>query len=390
MGPSTVTLIMRVRGGEMAGRAQRIRCAAVQAFCLATGLARFATAQPEQNSVRVDVVLVASCARDATLATRIKTWFGASAISVKVASTLATDEILAPRPWPGVRVWCTQPALGRARLYFVVSTEPGLPPRFLVRDIELPTGLDELGQERVAEVVRASSLALWEGSASTPADALARSLDRGRDERNASIASAPRRAGGSALPRPAASKRTRLRFSASFGAGVTGRGHEGVAVGPALELAVGLAGAAAVPELAVGGRHWLPWHTSAAPGELRLDGEALRGWLRWTLPAFARGAVEVGCGAGADWIAYQPGGVPESTWVAGRGEREIRPVATLLLGGKWWLGQVMSVRAQGEAAFQLSRTHYDVEEPSGRREVLVPWRVQPGIVVLVGYDTGHR
>jgi hypothetical protein len=49
----------------------------------------------------------------------------------------------------------------------------------------------------------------------------------------------------------------------------------------------------------------------------------------------------------------------------------------------------MSVRIEGEAAVQPSRTHYDVEAPNGRREVLVPRRIQPGIMVLVGYDTSR-
>jgi hypothetical protein len=359
------------------------------ALCFAVVLARSAAAQPEQGSAQVEVVLVASCARDWTLAARIKTWFGPHAVSVKAAPTLATDDILAPRPWPGVRVWCTQPAFGLSRLYFVVSTTQGPRPRFLVRDVELPTGLDELGQERVAEVVRASSLALWEGTASTPAETLARSLTEQTHATTAQTAPAPGRAGPSASPRPGAPRHARLSFSAALGASVTGRGDEGVVGGPALELAVGLAGAVAVPELVVGGRHWLPWHARAAPAELRLRGEALRGWLRWTLPAFDRGAVEVGCGGGADWIAYEPGDVPESTWMEQPGEREVRPVVSIVLGGRWWLSQVMSVRVAGEAAIQLSRTHYDVDDPTGRREVMVPWRIQPGIMALLGYGTSR-
>ena len=98
---------------------------AAHAFCIAVVLARSAVAEPEPGSAKVEVVLVASCARDWTLAARIKTWFGPSAVSVKAAPTLATNDILAPRPWPGVRVWCTVPTFGLSRLYFVVSTHPG-------------------------------------------------------------------------------------------------------------------------------------------------------------------------------------------------------------------------------------------------------------------------
>jgi hypothetical protein len=74
------------------------------------------------------------------------------------ADTFEPAQILAPAPAGRVRCWVDLRGAGRARLYFSAASSD----RFLVRDVELSGGFDEVGRAALAEVLDLSIEALLE------------------------------------------------------------------------------------------------------------------------------------------------------------------------------------------------------------------------------------
>jgi len=61
-------------------------------------------------------------------------------------------------------VWVTLRSRNEARLYFAAASEAEEPTRYLLRDVPLDDGLNEVGSERVAQVVHSSVTALIDDS----------------------------------------------------------------------------------------------------------------------------------------------------------------------------------------------------------------------------------
>jgi hypothetical protein len=113
----------------------------------------------------VDVVLVGRAGTEGSLAERIKSWFGPGAmLSITTEQKLVAERVLGPLPTKRVAVWVTERTAGEARLYFAVTGETEGATRYLIRDVPLNRGFDEIGSERVAQVVHSSVTALIEGS----------------------------------------------------------------------------------------------------------------------------------------------------------------------------------------------------------------------------------
>ena len=113
----------------------------------------------------VDVALVGGASSQGSLAVRIRSWFGTETrLSIETERTLSAERVLAPLAAGHVAVWVTLRSPNEARLYFAAPSERGSVPRYLVRDVPLEWGLDEVGSERVAQVVHSSVSALFEGA----------------------------------------------------------------------------------------------------------------------------------------------------------------------------------------------------------------------------------
>ncbi len=324
----------------------------------------------------------------------LQSWFGAgTSVSLAYEPTLSAESVLSPATTDSerrVEVWIDLRKLEAAHTYFVVAGQRH--PRFLVRDVPLDNGLDEIGQERVSEAVYASALALWEGTADTPRAELERDLGYAAspvEQPNPPLPPPPAdMAPPGAVPTarrsapPARPPARDYRYSVGSGYGITARGEEGLAHGPELwgTLLWGRHRTAAGVWLSA--QYLLPVEPSASNVALRIDG------ARFRLGPAVRHAVgdfafETGAGIGADVIHY----VATTTAPARAlpGNTETRPVAniyaaTQLSVGGGRFGLVVQVH------FQLEDTHYAVVRPSGPENVLTPWRVQPGLSLVICLD----
>jgi hypothetical protein len=160
-------------------RSNVYRCGALGcALALTSGLAQAADASPaavattapaapEHASVpHVDVAVVGRFSNAEQMGARVASWFTGQGIAAqtRLAPELSPSSLFEPIETPGVRIWLTQSTPTMARLFFAVQ-ERSQPPRFLVQDVELRSGVDELGIERLAQVAYFSAIAAWEGSA---------------------------------------------------------------------------------------------------------------------------------------------------------------------------------------------------------------------------------
>jgi hypothetical protein len=271
------------------------------------------------------------------------------------------------------------PAAGRAKLYF---RGPG-GHRFLLRDVELPHGLDEVGRELVGQIVESSVDALLHGAAGITREQAQSELDRQPSEPTQS--SAPRgdldRAVTAAprveQTRPTWEGWTALRYSATF------TGDPGVGHGPGFEL--GLAARTGVLLRArLIAERWFPRSVEAAA--IGADIATTRARLAFDLGLrLGFGATFVlSLGAGADWGHVAPGYVHESNVVPAASSRYRVPGACgelrLEVGsGPWQL-------ALGAAAdASLADTHYDVQEGGRLVRVADEWQLRPSAVVALGF-----
>ncbi|MES1183065.1 MAG: hypothetical protein ABUL60_04570 [Myxococcales bacterium] len=202
------------------------------------------------TAVPVRVLLVAELGQEPTLSARIASWFEPSRfeVSVRAVERLEPARILAPVGAGNLEVWVAPRTGLGVRIYFATSGGAGRGPTFLVRDLPLPQGLDEMGAERLAEVLHLSAVALLEGRAQSER----RDVEQGLREQSSptsapsaaaepipTAASKPSiRAPVLAPPRgvvaPAVQPRSRPmgRVRPIVGYAASARGDEGVAHGP--------------------------------------------------------------------------------------------------------------------------------------------------------------
>lgn len=310
---------------------------------------------------RMTLVLVGSAPPPA-LGEQVTSWFRSATTDVRAASTLDAAEVLAVPPAPGVRVWIVMRGASTARLAFSVQRERGDAPRFLVHDVDLPGGLDEVGREHLAQIVYLSALALWEGTEETARSEVVARLG-----------------GATETPRARASvASTEPRWQLGVEYALRGRGDEGVGHGPGVTLALGPA-----PERrGLGGALHLAfeWPRSAEQGGTTLDliGGHLRLGITLTQPLAPRTWLRAELGPGLEAVRFTAR-FSDSEITARDARIDWRPF------GFGWLG--LGARVAGVScsagpllAVELYRTHYDVEQSGRRSEVLVPPLVQAGLV----------
>lgn len=348
--------------------------------------AQAAVAAPERAPPPgVELAVVGDFAGADALGPRVASWFDAQALRVRTTRTreLSQRVVFAASDGAGVRIWIVLTAPTVARLFFVVQEQPFGVPRFLVQDVELPSGLDELGLERLAQVAYLSALALWDGN-----------VESSRREVEQELPAAP-------TTRPPAPSRARSAppvappsdawyFRGRFELDTRLHGPEGTFVGP-------LVGAGLVwPERGVrelslaGDLGWLfvPSHVEREGVALELS--AFSGGLSAAYSArlSARWWWCVQAGPALELVSYRVKSVENATLDGERRSgRVFRPLLRTGLG----------VRAlAGPLAFALTATlgvpfvhaHYDLSDsalPSGRQELITPWPVLPGLTLGVLY-----
>lgn len=142
----------------------------------------------------------------------------------------------APREPNRIRVWILMLSPQSARLVFA---DPGLE-RFLVRDLPVLQGLDDMGCEAIAQVIESSVVSLLEGDAALNraelSSALAGSWTSAPEARVASTSPAPRPAVAPPPEGPSKQPQIRPRLDASYR--VAYSGGFGLLHGPGLRLGI--------------------------------------------------------------------------------------------------------------------------------------------------------
>lgn len=322
-----------------------------------------------------------------TFPERLRSWFSSDVVlDFKRESTLDPDRVLRPRESARAEVWVTVRAMRTARVYFVVPPSQGSSQRFLVRDIDLENGFDEVGKERLAQVVHTSLLALWEGRAESPRAEIERQLVESVAEpagQKPKPVSRPAAVPTRTAPAPKDDARRPVAMTAAVGYGANLRGDERWAHGPELMALLHLGPA----PLAVGGfmaaRYLAPVTPSEAGVRLTIDGARLRvgGALRYGARRSVR--LEAGLGGGADIVRYEARGNEQVDPLPA--DSEVRAAVSAQVGLSYWLRPV-TLLLLGTVDVSLQDTHYDIVRADGRERVIEPWQVQPGVSLLVGWE----
>jgi hypothetical protein len=336
-------------------------------------------AQPDSSEERssVDITLIGLIGQDRTFPGRVTSWFDPRrfAVGVQQAAVLEPSRVLAPDAGSDIHVWVILSRDDLARLYFAIRASESGEATYLVRDLRLESGLDELGKERIAEVLHLSVLALLDGAEQSPRPDVERALRDDTEARSGSSDGAKQTAetAGAALPtseptrpKPALGARVErsssIRVGARLGYGVNYRGDEGLWHGPRGTLLVH--GERIGVGLALQGV--LPSTSSLSTVELEVYGASLLLAADFRVPLGGDWAFEAFAGPGLDVIHYSSSALSPEV-AAGRSDTEARP--NLGLGARIAWKRILGVAAALQLSVPLDDTHYDVVV-SGEREVV--------------------
>jgi hypothetical protein len=327
----------------------------------------FAQSSAEASINAVEIVLIGAVGAVPAFETRVTSWFDSakSMVSVRRVPQLDPASILAPKPEHGVHAWVLLRSPNLARLYFASALGPAQKATYLVRELELPQGLDEMAAEYIAQVLYLSAVAMLDGQAATAPEEVNRVL---REELSASKTPAPR-----AVPRqprlppkpeagrgpPAAQDRARRRSinaELTLGYGVSLRGEEGVWHGPRIGIGVRYADGWGLGVLGQGA--W-PSSSEMDPVELSFYGGSVRlgGGMRHALVPGV--ALEWMVGPGFEVVRYSPVRSLNPSVTTGPGDTELRSSA---FGGVSGIFRETSPRiaVTVECMVSLTRSHYNV------------------------------
>ncbi len=324
---------------------------------------------------RVELTIVGETPNAETLETRVLSWFrGQATTTVSSRSrALDSDSVLAPSSEPGVRVWIVLRTPTAARVFFAVQERALDSRRYLVNDVELDGGLDELGMEQLAQVVYLSAMGLWAGnleSSQKEVEERLRSIDV--EQHPPPPRPKPRPAAKLEPPPPRASIRAGFEYWARY------QGDEGLANGPGATF--GIFASPSPHEL--GARLHagllLPRRLDATGVEIELRGASFALAMAVDVKAARNFWLSMEAGPGLDVVSYDTVSLEDSKLQPHSGDVDLRPLAFASFGLRAKLGSV-NLGAAALLAVQLVRTHYDVTQDAQQSEILVPWLVQPGV-----------
>lgn len=294
-----------------------------------------------------------------------------------------------------VHAWVDTSDSARARLYFAARSGE----RFLVRDVELTRGFDEVERESLSNVLDLSITALLENERAglTRAEAqevlAARKQAAQSTERDVPAVPTPEPGPARApLPpaaivsRPAAgsSRGFRVELRAFYGAIAPGGGLP-IAHGPGLEVA--LAGRADDrPSMGawLSGQYLWPARYSGASVGADLESIAARAGLEVILPvSAARVSARLGVGADAVHVSPRPGTADPSAMLTPPRWSEALAF-TGAIGIRWTLGSRLLLGAAVFADVLPTVVDYDQAVGGVSSAVISPRRVRPGLMVELG------
>jgi hypothetical protein len=328
-------------------------------------------AHAADNLHRIRVVLVGRAAEDASLGQRITSWFDATRFDVEVSTKSYLDprHVLVPDDSAELHVFIVVAGDELARFYFARIAPSDHRVTYLLRDLRLSTGLDELGKERMAQVTTLSALALLEGQAQSTRTELEQTLrssssgatEREQVARDRPTTSAPPTQRATASP-PTTRASSRLHLHSGLGYGLSPRGDEGLFHGPRASLGV----ETPLVDLGLELTGFLPVRRDFGTVRLRFAGLGLLCGAATHIVLSRDLKLEGLAGFGFDLVDYRTDWTA-ATVVPDRGATELRPT----FGIRGALApEFIPIRLIAGATLQLVRTHYDAVGDDTQRHEL--------------------
>ncbi len=270
-----------------------------------------------------------------------------------------------------------------ARLYFADAAAQ----RFLIRDLQLLAGLDELAKEELAQIIQASLEALLENTAAgLTREQVSRVMREHADPPHPLRRAVAAAATTSEQPSAASARReSSSPWSVDvFYAAQSYARRVAAAHGPGAGLT--LRWPRRAPRISgwLTGQYWLPQRFEGELVGAKLDTVALRAGMSLERQFAERVAVGVRAGLGFDLVHVSPRtNAPERVTLTS--EHWSSPlVVCVALRANFQLSRLMSVDVSLLADADFNHRHYDVQAPNGRNVVLEPWPVRPGVSVGLG------
>jgi hypothetical protein len=345
--------------------------------------------QAEQDSAKrqpsstaaATIVLVGALGEDGALADVLLEFLRRRQVEVRFVRQpqFHNDELLAARQDDAVQVFVV-PSSDGARLYFRGPTGE----RFLLRKVELPRGLDELGRELLGQIVESSVDALLHTEAGITREEAQTELDKQapqpprvsvsqtRPGKAIEAASSPAKAEPSAWEGWLA-----LRYAAEL-TGDPGLGH-----GPGLEFGLGMRRTFLVRARVIGER-WFPQSIQGAAIGADLLTARARLVLDLGFELDARAALLVSIGGGMDRLRIEPAYAREHAVELAEPSLKWLPAAhaelRLEVGGS-------SLRLALATSLETSLrdTHYDIVVDGNAVRIAEEWPVRPGASIALAW-----
>ncbi|HEY4157215.1 MAG TPA: hypothetical protein VGM29_03925 [Polyangiaceae bacterium] len=352
---------------------------------LAQALPRAARAQEselpasEHEPLAVEVVLVGVSEDSDQLARVIADLLRVRHIRARFErrAELTEHDLTAHRGAHEPTVWILYPQLATVRLVFGDDARK----LFIVRDIPLPQGLDELGRESVGQIVESSLLALLHGVSGASRAAAQAALLAYLPKPATTRAKPAPVAGAPEPPARAPTRRLSQRLGASYQAAWSG-GAFGLEQGPGVFSGVELAGVRDTLFVLGAVESCLDQHYGSAEFDLTIQSN--RGWLLfgWRRSVGARTSLVASGGPGIDVTRVtSKSNTPKAT--AAAGAFAWSPWLRTRAGIEWG-GSPVAVELALVADLALYRTHFDVVDDTGTHQVLArPSVLRPGLALSV-------
>ncbi len=353
----------------------------------------------EPSTAAVELVLVGEIGHDVAFTQRVTSWFDPNRflVTVRRIARLDPSAIFGSMRARTVRVWVLLRGATQARLYFACTSSSETEPVYLVRDLELESGLGEVGAENIAQVLHLSALALLQGNIGSGPGEMARHIgDASVAEPEPTLPSAeasaalaeprvePSLAAGEhkrALQVQPPPNRPWVVPKRALGSGVSLRGSEGVWHGPLAGLSIRTRNGLGTQLLAQGN---VP--STHAMGPIRLEFYGL-------LLAFTAGyrrvlgqhlALEAILGPALDVVRYRPVQSLDSTLIAANGETDARP-GFLVAMSAVLVRSSTEIAVGVRALIPFAPTHYVRVEHESRHVIGQAVPVVPSLTVAAGF-----
>ena len=315
---------------------------------------------------------------DPTLPRRITSWFDRKRFRVEMSSPRQLDasRILTPKHPGTLYVWATLGKDNVAHLYFATTNPSRQRVVYLTRDLQLNNGLDEIGAERVAQVLHMSALAILEGQEETELADIERKL-RAEGANKTSQAPADTNFAGISAQQASGGGRgaTQRVFEVGIGYGMSFHADEGIWHGPR-----GLFELFLTQALAVGGmiRTGVPHSQDVEGITLSVEAMSVEAFASWHTQLTSRLSAVVYAGPGFDLVYHRPTLARDPDTTLAQGAAEARP--NLIAGVGAIVGESFPrVAITLDAAALLSGTQYELIDGRSRRARAHAAEFAPGL-----------